>query len=386
MSDRKSHLHRYPDGSINFRYQRKTLGRLPLPEGSAAFNAEYDRLLGSVVGKAKKRGRPAAVIKPKSTSPTIGLFVARWKASDFFAHPQKPGLKEVPLAPGTQYHYRLALDLLDKQGVTGLSFADLTPHKANLYIQKIRREFNGSAARMQMTVLSNLWTFARNYPDFNGGDRPNPMIGREITNPYKLKREHQPWPEQVQYDFLAACDENLHLAFHLLICTGQRISDVAAMKRDQYDGTYIALTQQKDRSKTPMKIKAPKKLRDVLAKAKRSNSSDFILTHKWGQPYKVKSLSMSIGNVLRAIGHDGYSAHGFRKNAGIMLAENGANVQVIMAALGHKTPKMALYYCRLADQKKLADQAADILDLAFEQRDEARANRAVERRSRLKLV
>ena len=56
MSDRKSHLHRYPDGSINFRYQRKTLGRLPLPEGSAAFNAEYDRLLGSVVGKAKMRG------------------------------------------------------------------------------------------------------------------------------------------------------------------------------------------------------------------------------------------------------------------------------------------------------------------------------------------
>ena len=78
--------------------------------------------------------------------------------------------------------------------------------------------------------------------------------------------------------------------------------------------------------------------------------------------------------------------HGLRKNAAVELAEAGATVEELMAVLGHKTPKMALYYCRLADQKKLADQAADILDLAFEQRDEARANRAVERRSRLKLV
>lgn len=386
MTDRSKYLQRFPDGGISFRFQRKTIGRLPLPEGSAAFNAEYDRLLASVIDKAKKRGRPAAMIKPKSIGPTIGLFVARWKASDFFSHPQKPGLKEVPLAAGTQYHYRLALNLLHKQGVTGLSFADLTPHKANLYIQKIRREVNGSAARMQMTVLSNLWSFARNFPDFDGGDRANPMIGREITNPYKLKREHQPWPEQVQDDFLAACDENLYVAFHLLLCTGQRISDVARMKRDQYNGAHITLTQKKDRTQTPMKIKAPKLLREVLAKAKKSNSCDNLLTHKWGRPYAVKSLSMAISTVLRDIGQDGFTAHGLRKNAGIMLAENGANVQVIMAALGHKTPKMALYYCRLADQKKLADQAADILDMVFERRDAARASRVTERRSRLRIV
>jgi integrase len=387
MSERKDYLQRYPDGSINFRYQRRTLGRLPLPEGSKEFNAEYDSLLKSVGGKPKPRGRPAAMLKPKQpASVTIGSFVTRYKASDFFADPDKPNLIEKPLAPGSQYHYRLALDLLDRQGVTALSFADLTPHKAHLYIQKIRREFSGSAARMQMTVLSNLWTFARNYPDFNGGDRTNPMKGREVTNPYTLKREHQPWPEEVQDDFLAACDENLYVAFHLLICTGQRISDVARMTRDQYNGTHITLTQQKDRTQTPMKIKAPKLLRDVLAKAKKSNSCDNLLTHKWGQPYKVKSLSMAISTVLRDVGHDGYSAHGLRKNAGIMLAENGATVPQIMAALGHKTPKMALYYCRLADQSRLADQAADILDLAFGAREGRRQARVAKRRSTLKLV
>jgi integrase len=221
-------------------------------------------------------------------------------------------------------------------------------------------------------LLSNLWRFAREFPDFDGGDRPNPMTGKEIRQPYIVAQEHQPWPEQVQEDFLAACDQNLYDAFHLLICTGQRVSDVAKMKREHYDGTHFTLVQKKDRSKTPMKIKAPKLLREVLARrAKRlGGNAESLLTHKWGRPYSGQSLSLRIREVLRKIGQCDYTTHGLRKNAGIMLAENGATVPQIMAALGHRTPKMALYYCRLANQKLLADQAADILDLAFAKRAE----------------
>jgi hypothetical protein len=72
-------------------------------------------------------------------------------------------------------------------------------------------------------------------------------------------------------------------------------------------------------------------------------------------------------------------------NAGIMLAENGATVPQIMAALGRKTPKMALYYCRLPNQKLLADPAADVLDLAFAGREEGRQARIARRRGDLKL-
>jgi integrase len=171
-----------------------------------------------------------------------------------------------------------------------------------------------------------------------------------------------------------------------LICTGQRVSDVAKMKRDQYSGTHFTLTQQKDRSKTPMQIKAPELLRDVLAKATKSNSSEYLLTHKWNRPYSAQSLSLRIREVLRFIGHPEFTTHGLRKNAGIMLAENGATVPQIMAALGHKTPKMALYYCRLANQKLLAEQAADILDLGFAKRAEGREGRVAARRNQIKRV
>jgi site-specific recombinase XerD len=381
---KRKYLQRYPDGSIFFRQGGKVLGRLPDDEGSTEFAREYDRLFATI-GKTAKVGRPAAMHKPKATKPTIGLFVERYRASDFFADPEKPHLKEKPLAKGTQYNYRLGLDLLHQQGVTSLAFSDLTSHKANLYIQKVKRDRGGAAAAQQKTLLSNLWTFAREFPDFDGGDRTNPMTGKEIKQPYSVAQEHQPWPEEVQDDFLAACDANLYVAFHLLICTGQRVSDITKMKREHYDGTYFELVQKKDRSKTPMKIKAPKLLRDVLAKAKKSNS-EYLLTHKWGRAYSAQSLSLRIREALRRIKHPEYTTHGLRKNAGIMLAENGATVPQIMAALGHKTPKMALYYCRLANQKLLAEQAADILDLAFAKRAEGREGRIAARRNQIRRV
>ncbi len=81
-----------------------------------------------------------------------------------------------------------------------------------------------------------------------------------------------------------------------------------------------------------------------------------------------------------------YTAHGLRKNAGIMLAENGATVPMIMAALGHTTPKLALYYCRLAQQKVLNDQAVAIMDEVFERKDAEREAAVAARRGQIKRV
>ena len=405
MSERQDYLQRFPDGGISFRFQKRTIGRLPLPEGSEAFNAEYDRLLASVIGMAKAKGRPAAMIKPKATGPTIGLFAARWQGSDFFADPAKPGLTEVPYSENTKKAYRRGLNSMHKDGITEKPFSELTVRIAELHIAKVKREHGGSAARRRKTLLSMLWDYAKQWPEFDGGDRHNPMDG--IDAPYAVRREHEPWPEEVQENFLMDCDANLYDAFHLLICTGQRVGDIARMKKSQYDGTYITLTQQK--TKTPMRIRAPKMLQDVLARraerirsgighnsgaasAERASKSAYLLTNAWGKNYSGSSLSQMITKVILNMGKAGmddgkkYSAHGLRKNAGIMLAENGATVPQIMAALGHKTPKMALYYCRLANQKLLADQAADILDIAFAGRQKVRDAKVQKRRSTLKLV
>jgi integrase len=203
---------------------------------------------------------------------------------------------------------RAALPTCDTCGASGSNRRAVTPtphtsrsrspraRRGNLYIKKVKREHGGAAAALQKTLLSNLWAFARGFEDFDGGNRLNPMNNGEIETPYTVAQEHLPWPEEVQDEFLAACDENLYDGFHLLICTGQRVSDVAKMKREHFDGRHFELVQKKDRTKTPMKIKAPKVLRDVLAaRAKRTGgNAEYLLTHKWGRPYSAESLSLRI--------------------------------------------------------------------------------------------
>ena len=105
-----------------------------------------------------------------------------------------------------------------------------------------------------------------------------------------------------------------------------------------------------------------------------------------GRPYTRDSLSHRIKEVLIANGHGQYTVHGLRKNAGIMLAENGATVPMIMAALGHKSPKLALYYTRLADQAKLSDQASEIVNMVFNRRAKDKDAKAKARRALIREV
>ena len=227
---RTKYLTRPKPGLIYFRHGGKST-RLPSDETSPEFAAAYDALLAGI-DKTRRPGRPSNYLKPKAKPfltgqkkfqpPSIGWFIEQWLQSDFFAPPDKPRPKDKPFRPGTQYNYRLGIELLRQiKGADGTSMAELpldrlTPRMANLYIQKIKRERSGSTALTQKNILSNLWKFAGRFVEFNPGDRPNPMAGREIEQPYKVRQEHKPWPQDVQDRFLAACDANLYLAFHLL--------------------------------------------------------------------------------------------------------------------------------------------------------------------------
>ena len=75
--------------------------------------------------------------------------------------------------------------------------------------------------------------------------------------------------------------------------------------------------------------------------------------------------------------------HGLCKNAAVELAEAGATVEELMAVLGHKTPKMALYYCKLASQRRMNDNAAVKWDAEIERKAKAKVGR---RRAQIRAV
>ena len=339
---------------------------------SPEFDAAYDALIaGRMAPKAPREKRSRA-----DTSGSIGWFIEKFLASDYFVG--RDGRKP-RYSLGTQLNYRPALETIRiKLGPALL--ADLTPDNVDVYLAKVQREHTPAVAMRHKVLLSNLWKFARGFSEFKRGGKTNPTA--DVGSLYKVEQEHEPWPDNVQERFIAACDKNLYLGFHLLLCTAQRVSDVVKMKWSDFNGTHFRIVQQK--TCTDMWVKAPKKLRDLLARTERVHEN--ILTHKWRKPYTRDSLGHRIKEVLTANGDNRYTTHGLRKNAGIMLAENGATVPQIMAALGHTTPKLALYYCRLAQQKLLNDQAVAIMDEVFARKDDEREAAIEARRSQIKRV
>jgi len=187
-------------------------------------------------------------------------------------------------------------------------FADFTPKAARTYLHKVAEHYRPTVARTQLMLLSNLWQFAMRFDEFDPGAQTNPFAGIGEAAFYTVEQEHEPWPDDVIERFLAACDENLYFAFHLLLCSGQRVSDVCAMKWSQYDGARIALTQIKtQRTNDPMRIRVPDVLKVLLDR--RDRVHEHILTHKWGRPYTRDSLSHRIKEVLIPNGDGQYTVH-----------------------------------------------------------------------------
>jgi integrase len=261
MGDRTKYLDRR-GGRIYFRINGRR-ERLPDDEASPEFAAAYDALLaGALMPKPQRTRRPA----PNAPG-TIGWFIEHYLASDYFIG--RDG-RQPRFAAGTQLNYRPVLEAIRRTLGPAL-LADLTPDNVDVYLAKVQRQHTPAVAMHHKVLLSNLWKFARGFAEFKRNGKTNPTA--DAVNIYHVEQEHEPWPDHVQERFIAACDKNLYLAYHLLLCTGQRVSDVVNMKWADYNGTHFKLTQQK--TGTEMWIKAPKKLRELLARTERvhENSS-----------------------------------------------------------------------------------------------------------------
>ncbi|MCK1653848.1 hypothetical protein IVA88_20735 [Bradyrhizobium sp. 149] len=97
----------------------------------------------------------------------------------------------------------------------------------------------------------------------------------------------------------------------------------------------------------------------------------------------AQTLSHAIRNRLHALGFTDYVMHGLRKNAGMELALAGCTVPEIMAVLGHKTPKMALFYVQQAQQETMNENAVGKWDAEIEKRA---AKRVASKRAALVVV
>jgi integrase len=339
---RLRYVHSFVDKTGRVRYYFRHRGkRWPLSgvPGSTEFSLRYDQL-----------SRECAVSEPRNDNihfapHTLGSVIEKWVASDGFK------LK----AHSTKRQYRRLVDQIKEMCGRAL-IADLREE----HVREIRSRFLPATfmADEAVMLLSTLWIFGKEHLAIKLG--PNPTT--DIRKLHRQAWSHEPWPNEVieKFEAEARPKPNAQLALLLLLYTGQRVGDVAAMKWDRYDGKGINVRQEK--TDTPLWIPCPSRLKDALDHAERK--SDYILTTLRGGGYSPGALSNMIIEATRRIGAKEYTAHGLRKNAAIALAEADCTVQQIMAITGHKTWKEAMRYTQRREQRKLAQQAVDKLEVA----------------------
>jgi integrase len=272
----------------------------------------------------------------------------------------------------------LSLDLLKARLGRG-NFVDLDQEAVEIFTAQIASEHGNSAADDQIAMISNVWKFAaKKFPaEFKRKGRANPTY--RIERHYKHDGEgHLAWPDEVIEAFDTGCPWHLKFVRMGLHYTGQRGGDVVAMKWTDFDGKRIHVVQEKTGKK--LWLNCPKPLLTVLLREQKRTNREYIFHHAYDGPYaNAQTLSHSIRDRLEALGINpkpedkqpgvkGYVMHGLRKNAGMELAEAGAEVMEIMSVLGHKTPKMAMFYCEQARQARINENAVAKWDAALEKK------------------
>jgi integrase len=339
---RLQYVHSFVDktGRVRF-YFRHRGKRWPLPgvPGSTEFSLRYDQLR-----------RECAVSEPRRNNVhfaphTLGSIIEKWLASEAYTSKSYH----------TKRQYRRVVDQIKEMCGRAL-IADLREE----HVREIRSRFLPATftADEAVMLLSTLWTFAKEHLAMKLG--PNPTT--DIRKLHRQAWSHEPWPDHVieRFEAEARPKPNAQLALLLLLYTGQRVGDVAAMRWDQFDGTGIAVRQ--DKTDVLLWIPCHSRLKAALDTAQRK--SEFLLTTQQGSGYSAGSLGNMIMEATAQIDAKDYSAHGLRKNAAIALAEADCTVQQIMAITGHKTWKEAMRYTQRREQRKLAQQAIDKLETA----------------------
>ncbi|WP_040612498.1 tyrosine-type recombinase/integrase [Oceanicaulis sp. HTCC2633] len=153
------------------------------------------------------------------------------------------------------------------------------------------------------------------------------------------------------------------LALALLLCTGQRGSDVARMgPQDIVDiqGGSRAIRVKQQKTKTPLLIPILPELAVELAA--RNGKHMVFLTTEYGKAFSVKGFQQWFAERAKAAtGNPKCTAHGLRKACAYRLAEAGATVHMIQSITGHKTLAEVARYTAGRDQFKLASAAQALL-------------------------
>lgn len=160
---------------------------------------------------------------------------------------------------------------------------------------------------------------------------------------------HEPWPEDVLEAALSSDDATVRLAVHLLYFTGQRISDVLAMRWGDIRDNVLTVTPKKtQRFKKTLQITIHAELRAELDRTPRTGLT---ILHGFND-YQLRGILQAF---TRDLGVETVP-HGLRKNAVNALLEAGCTIAEVAAITG-QTFQIVEHYAARVNTKQLGQAA-----------------------------
>lgn len=176
----------------------------------------------------------------------------------------------------------------------------------------------------------------------------NPTAGVE-----RLKAKTKGFPEWTEEDGTAfrkkwPIGTTQRLAFELLLHTGLRRSDVVLLGRQHLKGNLLSIATMKTGTAVTVELPA-----DVLSTISATKTGDLhFLVTSFGKPFTAPGFGNWFHSASLAAGVN-KNAHGIRKLAATIAANDGATSRELMAQFGWTTSQQADVYTKGADRIRL---------------------------------
>ncbi|MDB6177910.1 hypothetical protein PAF17_10400 [Paracoccus sp. Z330] len=300
--------------------RRERFVRLPDDIDSPEFSTEYWAI----------RSGTSEKVKPKQRDTWRELITA-----------YRSSAKYRKLAAGTRKEYdRIMERILEKNAdksvrqMTRKALMDVhakyadTPRKADWYIQVVRLLLNFAIRKLGWKI-------------------ENVASGIDL---YGKQREFEPWPAWMVKK-LDTAPERVRSAAELILGTGQRPQAAILMRRDQFAGEWMTVTDEK--SDEAYEVFCPTQLRAYIESLPVSGA--YVIGKNLTQPVGYDIVEKAFRAWRKDLGERAapYSLHGLRKLAIIRLAEAGCSDAQIQA-ITNQSAEMVAYYRRRANRKILS--------------------------------
>jgi integrase len=280
-------------GKPRFYFRRAGFKRVPLPglPWSPEFMTAYENAVA---------GQPAQIGSSRIKPGTLRALAASYFASPTFR----------TKSPATQYSYRNVIDRICREHGDKRAALLQREHVVRLIAALANKPRTANALRNVLRILMQ--------HAVEIGMRADDPTHAVRAVPVKSKSYHS-WTEAeiAQFEQHHPASSRARLALSLLLCTGQRRSDIVRMGRQHILDGGISVRQQK----TGRAVWIP--MHEALASMISATNNLTFLVTELGKPFTAGGFGNWFRDQCRAAGLRGCSAHGLRHAAARRLAEAG---------------------------------------------------------------